>query len=86
MDAGSEPRAFKLEIVNENVPVLRNKDHVIYYYNGWLFWQVFRLSLFFQIVVQVRDEGNGWIVGRTGSVEGAFPASYVEQLRNNGPE
>lgn len=86
MDAGSEPRAFKLEIVNENVPVLRNKDHVIYYYNSWLFWQVFRLSLFFQIVVQVRDEGNGWIVGRTGSVEGAFPASYVEQLRNNGPD
>lgn len=86
MDAGSEPRAFKLEIVNENVPVLRNKDHVIYYCNGWLFWQVFRLSLFFQIVVQVRDEGNGWIVGRTGSVEGAFPASYVEQLRNNGPD
>jgi len=39
-----------------------------------------------QIVVQVRDEGNGWIVGKTGSVEGAFPASYVEQLRNNGPD
>lgn len=39
-----------------------------------------------QIIVQVRDEGNGWIVGRTGSVEGAFPASYVEQLSNNGPD
>ncbi|KAL9978747.1 hypothetical protein ACROYT_G016302 [Oculina patagonica] len=39
-----------------------------------------------QIVVQVRDEGNGWIVGRTGSVEGAFPASYVEKLSNNGPD
>lgn len=45
------------------------------YYNASL-----RLSLF-QIVVQVRDEGNGWIVGRTGSVEGAFPASYVETLK-----
>ena len=42
--------------------------------------------LLFQIIVQVRDEGNGWIVGRTGSVEGAFPASYVEQLSNNGPD
>lgn len=39
-----------------------------------------------QIIVQVRDEGNGWIVGRTGSVEGAFPASYVEHLTNNGPD
>ena len=46
----------------------------------------FVFSLFFQIVVQVRDEGNGWIVGRTGSVEGAFPASYVEKLHNNGPD
>lgn len=43
-------------------------------------------ALLFQIVVQVRDEGNGWIVGRTGSVEGAFPASYVEKLSNNGPD
>lgn len=39
-----------------------------------------------QIIVQVRDEGNGWIIGRTGSVEGAFPASYVEHLTNNGPD
>lgn len=39
-----------------------------------------------QIIVQVRNEGNGWIVGRTGSVEGAFPASYVEELSNNGPD
>ncbi|KAJ7392259.1 hypothetical protein OS493_013638 [Desmophyllum pertusum] len=39
-----------------------------------------------QIVVQVRNEGNGWIVGRTGSVEGAFPASYVEELSNNGQD
>lgn len=39
-----------------------------------------------QIVVQIRNEGNGWIVGKTGSVEGAFPASYVEELSNNGPD
>lgn len=39
-----------------------------------------------QIVVQIRDEGNGWIVGRTGSVEGAFPATYVEKVTNNGPD
>ncbi|CAH3045244.1 unnamed protein product [Porites lobata] len=39
-----------------------------------------------QIIVQVRNEGNGWIVGQTGSVEGAFPASYVEVLSNNGPD
>ncbi|EDO36304.1 predicted protein [Nematostella vectensis] len=31
-----------------------------------------------QILVQVRDEGNGWIIGRTGTVEGAIPSSYVE--------
>ncbi|RMX52448.1 hypothetical protein pdam_00020292 [Pocillopora damicornis] len=39
-----------------------------------------------QIVVQIRDEGNGWIFGRTGSVEGAFPATYVEKVTNNGPD
>lgn len=36
-----------------------------------------------QIIVQVRNEGNGWIVGKTGSVEGAFPETYVEELNNN---
>lgn len=48
----------------------------------------FLIELFFlsQIVVQIRDEGNGWIFGRTGSVEGAFPATYVEKVTNNGPD
>lgn len=48
----------------------------------------FLIELFFlsQIVVQIRDEGNGWIFGRTGSVEGAFPATYVEKVSNNGPD
>lgn len=55
---------------------------------AWMFITSFLIVVLFifQIIVQVRDEGNGWIVGRTGSVEGAFPASYVEHLTNNGPD
>lgn len=36
--AGSEPQAFKFEIVNENIYVLHFTDHVIYYYNRWFFF------------------------------------------------
>ena len=39
-----------------------------------------------QIIILIRDEGNGWMYGKAGSVEGAFPSSYVEKLQDNGPD
>lgn len=33
-----------------------------------------------QIVVMIRNEGDGWLLGKSGDVEGVFPENYVEKL------
>ena len=47
-------------------------------YDIILGWSPYRLIL--QVVVMLRNDGDGWLHGKSGEEEGLFPENYVEKL------
>ena len=51
-------------------------------YTGCSSETLYHIILFsLQIVIMTRNEGDGWLVGKSGESEGLFPENYVEKLQ-----
>ena len=40
----------------------------------------YHMHMLFQIVVMSRNDGDGWMLGKSGEDEGLFPENYVERV------